>query len=124
MQRILTLGPKRLVSMEIGMFFNFCIENRPIGSFTSLKIEHKQTKNTPIHPCCEVLKSVYKQKDKESIIMERIREIESVVFKALTLAMGVAVVALSKLGNLDVQTAVSLLGIGVACAGIALLSKQ
>ena len=124
MQRILTLGPKRLVSMETGMFFNFCIDNRPIGSFTSLKIEHKQTKNTPIHPCFEVLKSVYKQKDKESIIMERIREIESVVFKALTLAMGVAVVALSKLGNLDVQTAVSLLGIGVACAGIALLSKQ
>lgn len=78
----------------------------------------------PIHPCCEVLKSVYKPKDKESIIMAKIREIVSVVFKALTLAMGVAVVVLSKLGNLDVQTAVSLLGIGVACAGIALLSKQ
>ena len=56
--------------------------------------------------------------------MENIREIASVVFKALTLAMGVAVVVLSKLGNLDVQTAVSLLGIGLACAGIALLSKQ
>ena len=56
--------------------------------------------------------------------MERIREIASVVFMALTLAMGVAVVVLSKLGNLDVQTAVPLLGIGVACAGIALLSKQ
>lgn len=56
--------------------------------------------------------------------MERIREIASVVFKALTLAMGVAVVALSQLGSLDEKTAVCLLGIGLTCAGIALLSKQ
>lgn len=55
--------------------------------------------------------------------MEKIREITSVVFKALTLAMGVAVVALSCLGVLEPQTAVSLLGIGVACAGAALLSE-
>lgn len=44
--------------------------------------------------------------------------------KALTLAMGVAVVTLSKLGNLEVETAVSLLGIGLACAGVALLAKH
>lgn len=55
--------------------------------------------------------------------MERICEVTSVVFKALTLAMGVAVVVLSRLGNLDPNTAVSLLGIGLACAGIALMSK-
>ena len=53
-----------------------------------------------------------------------IRTITSLVFRALTLAMGVAVVALSCLGTLEVQTAVSLLGIGLACAGIALLEKQ
>ena len=52
------------------------------------------------------------------------REITSVVFKALTLAMGVAVVALSKLGNLQPGTAVSLLGIGLACAGVSLLSSK
>ena len=56
--------------------------------------------------------------------MERIREIASVVFKALTLAMGVAVVVLSRLGSLDEKTAVCLLEIGLTCAGIALLSKQ
>lgn len=55
--------------------------------------------------------------------MEKIREITSIVFKALTLAMGVAVVVLSRLGNLDTQTAISLLGIGLACAGVSLLSK-
>lgn len=53
-----------------------------------------------------------------------IRAITSLVFRALTLAMGVAVVVLSCLGTLEVQTAVSLLGIGLARAGIALLEKQ
>ena len=53
-----------------------------------------------------------------------IRAITSLVFRALTLAMGVAVVVLSCLGTLEVQTSVSLLGIGLACAGIALLEKQ
>lgn len=52
-----------------------------------------------------------------------IRGILSTVFKALTLAMGVAVVVLSRLGSLDAQTAVTLLGIGLACAGAALLEK-
>lgn len=54
---------------------------------------------------------------------KNIREIAAVVFKALTLAMGVCVVVLSKLGNLEMETAVSLLGIGLACAGVSLLSK-
>ena len=52
-----------------------------------------------------------------------IRELISTVFKALTLAMGVAVVALSRLGSLDAQTAAALLGIGLVCAGAALLEK-
>ena len=54
---------------------------------------------------------------------KNIREIASAVFKALTLAMGVCVVVLSKLGNLEMETAVSLLGIGLACAGVSLLCK-
>ncbi|MCF2557673.1 hypothetical protein JQM64_09120 [Fournierella massiliensis] len=53
-----------------------------------------------------------------------IREIISVVFKAVTLAMGVAVMVLSCMGSLEVQTAVTLLGIGLACAGTAMLAKQ
>ena len=52
------------------------------------------------------------------------RAITSLIFRALTLAMGVAVVVLSCLGALAVQTAVTLLGIGLACAGVALLEKQ
>ena len=53
-----------------------------------------------------------------------IRQIVSVIFKAVTLAMGVAVVVLSCLGSLELQTAVTLLGIGLACAGAAMLAKQ
>lgn len=53
-----------------------------------------------------------------------IHEIISTIFKALTLAMGVAVVVLSQLGSLETQTAVTLLGIGLACAGVALLEKK
>lgn len=50
-------------------------------------------------------------------------EIISVIFKAVTLAMGVAVVVLSCLDSLEPQTAVTLLGIGLACAGVAMLAK-
>ena len=53
-----------------------------------------------------------------------IREIISVIFKAVTLAMGVSVVVLSCLGSLEPQTAVTLLGLGLACAGAAMLAKQ
>lgn len=55
---------------------------------------------------------------------QSIRKIISTVFKAMTLAMGVAVVVLSRLGSLEPQTAVSLLGIGLACAGVAMLEKR
>lgn len=53
-----------------------------------------------------------------------VREIVSLVFRAVTLGMGVAVVVLSCLGNLEPQTAVTMLGIGLACAGAALLEKR
>ena len=53
-----------------------------------------------------------------------IREIISVIFKAVTLAMGVAVVVLSCLGSLEAQTAVTLLGLGLACAGAAMLAER
>lgn len=53
-----------------------------------------------------------------------VREIVGTVFRALTLAMGVAVVVLSRMGALDTQTAVMLLGIGLASAGVAMLEEK
>ena len=51
------------------------------------------------------------------------REITSIIFKSVTLAMGVAVVVLSCMGSLAPENAVLLLGIGLACAGIAMRAK-
>ena len=53
-----------------------------------------------------------------------IHQIISVVFKALTLAMGGAVVVLSRLGNLEIESAATMLGIGLACAGVSMLEKK
>ena len=50
------------------------------------------------------------------------KEIVSTVFKALTLAMGAAVVALSILGIEGVNMPL-MLGLGLTCAGISLLNK-
>ena len=57
--------------------------------------------------------------DKKSV-----REIVNMVLRALTLAMGVAVVVLSCLGAMEIETAVTLLGIGLSCAGVALLNQK
>ena len=57
--------------------------------------------------------------DKKSV-----REIVNVVLRALTLAMGVTAVVLSRLGAMEIETAVTLLGIGLACAGVALLNQK
>lgn len=46
------------------------------------------------------------------------------VFKALATAMGVAVVAMSIMGKIDVQSAIVLLGIGLAGSGIAALMEK
>lgn len=53
-----------------------------------------------------------------------IRAIISLIFKAVALAMGIAVAVLSCLGSLETKTAVTLLGFGLACAGAAMLEKQ
>ena len=61
------------------------------------------------------------EKDMEK---KSIRESIAAIFKAVTLAMGVTVVVLSCLGSLQPQTAVTLLVIGLVCAGAAMLAKQ
>ena len=53
-----------------------------------------------------------------------VREIISLIPRAVCIAMGVAVAVLSILGEMDTRTAVIMLGIGVACAGISLLEKK
>ena len=58
--------------------------------------------------------------------MERksIGDMVSLVCRALALAMGVAVVTLSCLSKLELRSAVTMLGIGLSCAGVAMLEKK
>ncbi len=51
-------------------------------------------------------------------------QIIDTVLKAVGLAMGIAVTALSMLGELESQSAVSMLGIGLACLGASALSAN
>ena len=55
---------------------------------------------------------------------QSMKEIVSTVIKAIALAMGVALVVLSCLGQVQANTSVVMLGMGLACAGIALLEKK
>jgi len=53
-----------------------------------------------------------------------INGIITLVFKALSLAMGISVIVLSILEEIDVYSGFTMLGIGLTCAGIALLQKK
>ena len=53
-----------------------------------------------------------------------IGEMVNLICRAVALAMGVAVVKLSCLSRLELRYAVTMLGIGLSCAGIALLEKK
>lgn len=46
------------------------------------------------------------------------------IMKAVALAMGVGVVVLSALKELDINSGMGMLGIGLACLAITLLSKK
>ena len=51
----------------------------------------------------------------------RVESVVDTVLKAIPLAMGVAVAALSALKALDVQTGITMLGIGMLCIGLSQL---
>ncbi len=52
-----------------------------------------------------------------------IQKIVNLVLSAIPLAMGIAVAVLSQLDQLDGKSGFSLLGIGLACAGIRILQR-
>lgn len=61
---------------------------------------------------------------KWSMEKKSIGEMVNLICRAVALAMGVAVVTLSCLSRLELRSAVTMLGIGLSCAGIALLEKK
>ena len=56
--------------------------------------------------------------------MEKTKNIVKLVFKAVALAMGVAATSLVIMGEVETNTALTLLGIGLAGAGGALLMER
>ena len=55
---------------------------------------------------------------------KNVKDLITLIFKAVSLAMGVAVVALSIMNEVDTSTAIMMLGIGVATSGVALLMNK
>jgi len=54
----------------------------------------------------------------------KVQDYVNLVLKAIPVAMGVAVIVSSVLGEVDINSAVTMLGIGLACAGISLLGSK
>lgn len=62
--------------------------------------------------------------DKEDTNENRISEIVHLALKGIALAMGVAVVVLSFIEEIETRNAVSMLGIGLACLAVAQFSNS
>lgn len=56
--------------------------------------------------------------------MEKTKNLVRLIFKAVALAMGVAVTALMIMGRIETNSALTLLGLGLAGAGGALLLER
>ena len=61
---------------------------------------------------------------KENTDNNKVSEIVNIALKGIALAMGIAVVVLSCIGNIGTNEAVSMLGLGLTCLAIAQFSKK
>ena len=61
---------------------------------------------------------------KENADNNKVAEIVNIALKGIALAMGIAVVVLSRIGNIGTNEAVSMLGIGLTCLAIAQFTKK
>lgn len=55
---------------------------------------------------------------------DHLKELTGMIFQAITLAMGVAVVVLSLMGNLSGEKGIVLLGIGVISNAVAMINRS
>ncbi len=55
---------------------------------------------------------------------KNVKDLITLIFKALAVAMGVAVVALSIMNEIDTDTAIMMLAMGVTGSGVALLMDK
>ena len=64
------------------------------------------------------------QAEKKNARTSKVDEIVEMVLKGLSVAMGVAVIVTSILNQIDTNSAFTMLGIGLTCAGISLLKDK
>ena len=64
--------------------------------------------------------------DQGGVMMEsdHLKELTVMIFQSITLAMGVAVVVLSLMGNLSEEKGIVLLGIGVISSAVAMINRS
>ena len=55
---------------------------------------------------------------------DHLKELTVMIFQAITLAMGVAVVVLSLMGNLSEEKGIVLLGISVISSAVAMINRR
>lgn len=55
---------------------------------------------------------------------DKVRKIMDTVWKGVAMAMGIAVVVLSVLGELELQSGMTMLGVGLSCTAFYLFSEQ
>ena len=66
------------------------------------------------------LKEKKNNSKKENILKKNIH----IILRCVALAMGIAVIVLSKLNNLDTNSSVAMLGIGLTCLAISILDDK
>ena len=70
------------------------------------------------------VEELLKAKKKENSNTAKMKDLINLIFKAVALAMGIAVVVLNILNQIDVKSSIIMLGIGVACIAIYLLDNK
>ena len=61
---------------------------------------------------------------KKDVSNTKIKDLINLIFKAIALAMGIAVVVLNILNQIDIKSSIIMLGIGIVCIAIYLLDNK
>ena len=70
------------------------------------------------------VEELLKAKKKENSNTTQMKDLINLIFKAVALAMGIAVVVLNILNQIDIKSSIIMLGIGIACVAIYLLDNK
>ena len=70
------------------------------------------------------VEELLKAKKKENSNTTKMKDLINLIFKAVALAMGIAVVVLNILNQIDIKSSIIMLGIGIACIAICLLDNK